>query len=53
VDNVTEPVDAETVIWLAVPVNAVTPPLVTVTAPVVALTEIPVPALTDVTFASV
>ena len=48
-DRVTEPVDADAVIWLAVPVMEVTPLLVIVTAPVAPETPIPVPATADVT----
>ena len=48
-DRVTEPVDADAVIWFAEPVMLVTPLLVIVTAPVAPETPIPVPATAEVT----
>ncbi len=49
VERVTLPVEADAVIWLAVPVMEVTPLLVIVTAPVAPDTEMPVPATALVT----
>ena len=43
--NVTEPVDAEAVIWLVVPAIAVTPVLAIVIEPEALVTEIAVPAV--------
>ncbi len=48
-ESVTPPVDADAVIWLAVPVIEVTPVFVIVTAPVAPDTEMPVPATALVT----
>ena len=49
VESVMAPVDALTVIWLAVPDRPVTPVLVNVTLPVEPDTDTPVPATADVT----
>ena len=48
-DRVTPPVEADAVIWLAVPEIEVTPVLAIVMEPVEADTEIPVPAVAAVT----